>query len=62
MSEKTRREHVTIEKIKQGDVNIGKSAVTRTTHVCFSFKEIEDICKFDLENIFSSQMVKFSNK
>ena len=47
-----RREHVTIEKRKQGDVYIGESAVTRTTHVCFRFKEIEDICKFDLENIF----------
>ena len=50
--EKTRRKHVTIEKSKQGDAFIGKSAITKTTHACFSFDEIENICKFDLDNIF----------
>ena len=49
---KTRRSNVTIEKCKQGDAIMGKSVITRTTHICFSFKEIEDICKFDLENIY----------
>lgn len=49
--QKTRRSHVTIEKRKQGDTNIGKSVITKSTHVCFSFNEIENICKFDLQNI-----------
>ena len=55
--EKTsRRKHVTLEKTPRGDIHLGKSGADISTHATLSFKQIYDICKFDLENVYFTSL------
>ena len=54
---KTRRKHVTIERKKRGEINLGKtSAVTSESHTVLSFEKILEICKFDIKNTYFTSL------
>ena len=45
------------EKNERGDINLGgTAALTSTTNVTFSFKEIDEICKYDIENTYPTSL------
>jgi len=55
----TRRGHVTLERLKHGQISLGRTAATTpTTHLTLSFSQLMKLCKFDIENTYFTSLGK----
>ena len=61
MQKKISQKHVTLKQSKWGHTNLGKSAITTSTHVCIHFDEVQKIREYDIANthfLSNGQMFK----